>query len=267
MQTRSILELAPGPLPSLGKWLQDNYRVLRQTRPPVLKPAPTRMISVVVPAHNEAAYLGATLDALAAQTYEWFEVIVVANGCTDGTPEVARGRCQRLIVLSQKNLGVARNLGARLARGEILVFLDADTLLQPGTLRRIAEEFEDGAAAGTVKGVPDIQKLRYRTFYFFKNTVHRLKLHPGTSGVILCWKKHFFKVGGFDEGLEVRENSHLTRRLSRFGKYVFLGDVSATTSMRRFERRGFTRLTWLWFKVWLQSMFGDLHRRQYEIVR
>src|SRR6516225_9094000 len=69
-----------------------------------------QMISVVIPAHNEERYLRKTLDALQHQNYGWFEVIVVANGCTDCTKEVAHGMCHRLIVLSERNLGVARNL-------------------------------------------------------------------------------------------------------------------------------------------------------------
>src|SRR5258708_1266552 len=69
--------------------------------------APVRMISVIIPAHNEERYLRHTLESLQHQNYGWFEVIVVANGCTDRTREVARGSCHRLIVLSQKSLGVA----------------------------------------------------------------------------------------------------------------------------------------------------------------
>src|SRR5512138_1659295 len=105
------------------------------------KPAPTRFVSVVIPAHNEEKYLKRTLESLRKQNYGWFEVIVVANGCTDHTPKVARELCQRLIILSQKSLGISRNLGARMARGEVLVFLDADTTLEPMALRRIVEEF------------------------------------------------------------------------------------------------------------------------------
>src|SRR5256885_9696710 len=106
-----------------------------QTKPMV------RMISVIVPAHNEEHYLGKTLEALQRQTYRWFETIVIANGCSDHTADMARGRCQRLIVLSQKSLGVARNLGARMAKGQMLLFLDADTVLEPTALERIASQF------------------------------------------------------------------------------------------------------------------------------
>src|SRR5258708_568859 len=167
------------------------------------------MISVIIPAHNEEDYLLPTLTALKRQNYGNFEVIVVANGCSDHTAEVARGHCHRLIVLSQKNLGVARNLGARMARGEMLLVLDADTTIEPLALRRVTQCFSRSDAAGTLMGRPDDQQFNYRLIYFVKNLVHRSSLHPGSSGVILCWKKRFIEIGGFDEGLEVRENSQL----------------------------------------------------------
>jgi len=85
--------------------------------------------------------------------------------------------------------------------------------------------------------------------------------------VILCWREHFFEVGGFDERLEVRENSELIKRLQRFGRYRYFSDITATTSMRRYEQRGVGRVAWLWFKLWLESFLGDLHHRQYETVR
>src|SRR5579884_1978782 len=99
-----------------------------------------KMISVIIPAHNEEDYIGPTLDALSRQNYPHFEVIVVANGCCDGTARIASNACDRLIVLSDKNLGVARNLGAKLARGELLMFLDADTVLEPGALEIVAHK-------------------------------------------------------------------------------------------------------------------------------
>src|SRR5947208_1525909 len=65
--------------------------------------AACRMISIIVPAYNEEACLEATLEALRRQNHPSFEIIVVANGCTDQTAEVARERCDRLIVLSKKS--------------------------------------------------------------------------------------------------------------------------------------------------------------------
>jgi len=255
------------PLPLVAKWKKAANQVIIRKPGRKTEGTPIRTISVIIPAHNEERYLRGTMDAVKRQDYDWCEIIVVANGCTDSTAEVARGRCNRLITMSQKSLGVARNLGARLAKGELLLFLDADTVLEPKALRVIAREFSRAHSAGTLKGRPDTERLKYRLVYSLKNLAHRSLLHRGSSGVILCWKKHFIKVGGFDEGLEVRENSELIRRLGPFGKYRYIGNVSAVTSMRRYDQRGCRRVVWLWVKLWFRSIFGDLHNRHYETVR
>jgi glycosyltransferase involved in cell wall biosynthesis len=224
-------------------------------------------ISVIIPAHNEGDFLGSTLDALDRQDYPACEIIVVANGCTDRTAEAAQGKCHRFVTLSQKSLGVSRNLGARMATGELLIFLDADTLLEPDALRVIAGQFTERDAAGTLKGRPDSDRFAYRLIYWLKNFIHRWVVRNGSSGVIICWKKHFMRAGGFDEQLELRENSELIRRLKRFGSYNYIAATIATTSMRRFERRGVGKIVWLWIKVWFLSLFSDLRHRTYEAVR
>jgi glycosyltransferase involved in cell wall biosynthesis len=224
-------------------------------------------ISIIIPAHNEQDYLGETLEALNRQEYPAYEIVVVANGCTDGTTEIAKEKCSRLVTLDEKGLGVSRNLGGRLATGELLVFLDADTILEPHALRTIAQEFTERDAGGTLKGVPDSDRFAYRVIYGLKNFIHRFVVRNGSSGVIICWKKHFDRVGGFDERLELRENSELIRRLKRFGRYRYIGATTATTSMRRYERRGVKRIIWLWIKLWFLSLFSDLSHRKYESVR
>lgn len=230
------------------------------------KAAPTTTISVIIPAHNEEAYLERTLTALRRQKYKC-EIIVVANGCTDRTADAARDRCDRLVVLSQKNLGVARNLGARMAQGELLLFLDADTLLDRHALRTVAERFSKRYAAGTLKGKPDSDRFAYRVIYSMKNFTHWSSLHHGSAGVILCWREQFMAIGGFNERLEVRENSELIRRLERFGRYRYLGETGATTSMRRYDQRGVWPMVWLWIRLWFESLFKDLQHRKYEAIR
>jgi len=260
--------LTQPPVSLLKKW-SEKINLKEPTSPPAApetgQRAPT--ISVIIPAHNEEGYLDRTLKALARQTYPKYEIIVVANGCTDRTEEVAAHRCDRLIVLSQKSLGVARNLGARLASGDLLLFLDADTTLEPMALKFISQDFTSKYAVGTLKGRPDADQFKYRVIYGLKNFMHLSSLHAGSSGVIVCWRQQFIETGGFDEGLEVRENSELIRRLKRFGRYKYLGEVAATTSMRRYDQRGCGQIIWLWCKLWFQSLFGDLHHRRYETVR
>jgi glycosyltransferase involved in cell wall biosynthesis len=251
----------PLPLPKLFQSLQTRH--VEPSNPEQSHP----LISVIIPAHNEEGYLPETLDSLKRQNYPRVEIIVVANGCTDETAQTARGRCHRLIVLSQKGLGVARNLGARMAKGDLLVFLDADTLIEPLTLQMIAQRFSTREAAGTLKGKPDSTTGAFCLIYALKNLLHKTRLHSGSSGVIICWREDFLRIGGFDEGLEVRENSELMRRLKKFGRYKYIGEVTATTSMRRYEQCGVWPTVWLWTKLWFHTRFGDLHHRRYETIR
>lgn len=225
------------------------------------------MISVIIPAHNEEAYLCETLEAVNRQDYQPYEVIVVANGCSDETASLARDQCDKLLVVRAKGLSRARNLGAQAARGEVLLFLDADTLLERDALANVAQRFTRRHAAGTLKGKPDSRRLIYRLIYFLKNFQHRWALHPGSSGVILCWKDDFGAAGGFDEALEVMENSDLNKKLKARGEYLYIETTAATTSMRRYEKSGVLRACQLWFKFWFQSMFTSLRDKEYEIIR
>jgi glycosyltransferase involved in cell wall biosynthesis len=227
----------------------------------------SKLISIIIPAHNEEDYIGLTLDAINRQSYPHFEIIVVANGCTDRTPAVALNNCHRLVVLSNKCLGVARNLGAKLAKGDLLLFLDADTLLEPHALETIAKKFTRQCAAGTLKGRPDSQRFSHKLIYFVKNFLHLSSIHHGSAGTIVCWKKDFVATRGFDERLQVRENSDLINRLEHHGRYKYIRETAATTSMRRYEHAGTKKIVFLWFKLWLQSLFSDLHHKNYETIR
>lgn len=225
------------------------------------------MISVIIPAHDEERYLATTLEALSRQTYPFFEVLVVANGCSDNTERVAEGKCDRLLHLAEKGLSRARNLGGKKARGDLLVFLDADTLLAPDGLATIAREFNRACAMGTLKGKPDTPKLGYQIIYFVKNFQHRSHLHFGSSGIIICWKDYFKRTGGFDEALHVCEIGDFMRRMRKCGPYKYIAATSVTTSMRRYEQRGILPMIWHWLRVWFASLFSDLRHRSYEPVR
>jgi glycosyltransferase involved in cell wall biosynthesis len=221
-------------------------------------------ISVIIPAHNEAEFLPATLQALRKQKYRPFETIVVTNGCTDNTAEAVRGKCDQLYELEERGLGPARNLGAEKAHGNLLLFLDADTILEPDALQVIARKFKRHHSAGTLRGVPDYDKASYKIIYFLKNFVHKSHAHHGSSGVILCWKDHFDAVGGFDNELYLRENSDLMKKLRQFGSYKYISSTPAITSMRRYEKTGTSEMVLLWLKVWVLSNFSDIRNQTYE---
>ena len=119
-------------------------------------------VSIIVPCHNAARFLGETIDSVLAQTFPAFELIVVDDGSTDGTADVIdryrRRLGGRLICDSGPNRGVsaARNRGTELASGRYLQYLDADDLLRPDALR---EKFESLETSGADVAYMDWQKL------------------------------------------------------------------------------------------------------------
>ena len=228
------------------------------------RPEALPAISVIIPAHNEEEVLPRTLEALDRQCYRNFETVVVTNGCTDRTAEVVRGKCDQLYELEERGLGPARNLGAARAKGELLMFLDADTILEPTAMEIVARKFTRRCAAGTLRGVPAPAKPSYKMIYFLKNFVHHTHIHHGSSGVILCWKDHFGAVGGFNNELFLRENSDLMKKLRRFGAYKYIYTTPAITSMRRYEKTGTAEMILLWMRVWVLSNFSDIRNRTYE---
>lgn len=117
--------------------------------------APPPRYSVIVPAYNSAATLADCLSALALQTVppQTYEVIVVDDGSTDGTADLAKRFAA--IVLSQTHAGPAsaRNLGARRARGEFLLFTDADCVPAPNWVEEIVRPLESDPSVAASKGV------------------------------------------------------------------------------------------------------------------
>ena len=97
-------------------------------------------ISVIVPAHNAAGYLRHSLPALQRSTYPAFECIVVDDASTDDTAAVCQAFAVQRVGLTGAAHGpaTARNRGAAVSRGDILLFLDADVVLRPETLSRLA---------------------------------------------------------------------------------------------------------------------------------
>jgi len=123
-------------------------------------------VSVLIPAHNEADWLPACLDALCAAdpVAGPVEVIVVANGCTDDTAELARrkapafearGWALRVLELAQGSKLAALNAGEAAARGAVLVYLDADVLISPPLLAQLAGALAEDAPR-YASGMPQV---------------------------------------------------------------------------------------------------------------
>ena len=196
------------------------------------------MISIVIPVHNAAGTLSECLQAIKDCDYVEHEVIVVDDASSDASVEVAARHNCRLVRLPE-NIGAARakNLGAREAKGDIILFTDADIMLQPDTLSLVARYFEDPTIAGAVGLLG--QKLKYDNFSSqFKNlwmyyTYQRLAgSQAARRGVGLFFtsiasirKDVFEQMGGFDSnyrGASITEDIEFGQRLLSAGYKVQL---------------------------------------------
>ncbi len=227
-------------------------------------------ISIIIPAHNEENYIRKTLHSIKNQTYQNYETVVVANGCTDKTEDIVKKRTNdrtKFFSISEANVSKARNFGAKFSNGEILLFLDADTTLEEDALKKIKDSFSEKYSVATTKVQPDEKRLKFKFAMGFKNVYNSTGLYQGCSGALICRKEDFDQVGGYPE-LVVKEHRKLIidmkRKLKK--KYTCI-DTNVTTSMRRFKKWGLTKATAFWIKEWVKNYVSDLKDSDYEKIR
>jgi glycosyltransferase involved in cell wall biosynthesis len=109
-------------------------------------------VSVIMPAYNEERWIAEALGSLARQTHPDYEVIVVDDGSTDATPRIAERFDVTLLRTAHRGEGAARAAGVRAARGEILMFLDADEIFASDLVERLSAPFADPAIDATFPG-------------------------------------------------------------------------------------------------------------------
>ncbi len=201
--------------------------------------------SIIIPTLNEEAHLPKLLQNLAGQTWTDFEVIVVDGKSEDGTGKIAQGMRGKLgltlVVSPERNVSYQRNLGAGRARGQILVFFDADTQIPKTYLERVSRAFEEKAPdvlatwlAGDSRDEKD--KIIAHGFNVLFEITKALKI-PGVFGAMMAMRrKAFEEMGGFNEKSTFGEDAELLQRMVKAGyKYVLLRTPKYIFSMRRYR--------------------------------
>ncbi len=194
------------------------------------------MISIVVPAYNSAETLGQCLDALLNQTpgRHRCEIIVVDDGSTDATAQVAQARNVRVIRQANCGAGAARNTGAQHARGEIVMFVDADSVPDRRFVASLAEPFADSTIAGASGEKKTLQSNLWARLvqleYDFK--YDRIAAHSTIdfvdSSTAAYRREIFLAHGGFDVSMKEAEDTELSFRLAERGcKMVLVRDAIA----------------------------------------
>ncbi len=178
-------------------------------------------ISAIIPAYNRASTLARAIDSVLAQSQKVDEIIVVDDGSTDATSEVAK-MYPEVLLLRQKNMGVssARNNGAMMASSEWIAFLDSDDVwhldkisIQSGFHGRHPElkiSYTDEEWVRDDKAVALPKKYRKPPQVTFENSLDYCNIAPSS---VLIEKTFFDAIGGFDESLEVCEDYDLWLRI------------------------------------------------------
>lgn len=196
--------------------------------------------SIIIPAYNSEATLVRAIDSVLDQNYQAQEIIVVDDGSTDGTPEVAARYGSKLCYIRQDNAGVssARNHGAQVASGDWLAFLDADDWYYPDRLRLHAEwiredasldfltgdyEYRDdaGKLLGTSMSQHDAGRMMLAkaagSARVVMDQAHEIQAyvaeHFGDTHTLSVPRAMFMKLGGYPLGYKVCEDVHFLVRL------------------------------------------------------
>ena len=256
--------------------------------PPAERPLP--LISVIVPALNEQSYIAQALGSVARQRYplDRVECVVVDNGSRDATAavvqEVARrwtagpGAMPRVQLTQEPRRGTARakNRGAAVARGDVLVFLDADSTLGPTVLPEVAAAWNDGARGGSIPVLAASDDLWERGFFHVLEFGKRhLNIH---CQMFYVDRRLFRLLGGFNHDLHLAEDLELMRRAavslqSGEGRLQRIGGTGLrsrnnTGAQIRTSPRRLRALPWrlgmIWMFVRWSLAFLGIGRRWYE---
>ena len=230
-----------------------------------------RKFSVVVPAFNEQLLLPACLESLLAQEYEGeIEILVVDNASTDETASVARRYGARVVEEPQRGYCNALMRGFGAARGDVIACTDADSVVPPDWIARIAGEYDRSPDIVAVGGDIEFQcpnwKSRVLTHFLIPwiNRIDRGNpAGPHLWGANLSVRRDaFLAVGGWNPKFSLQADSELSERLRKAGRVVVIESLRVRTSSRRWNRSLLFNIflfasNWVWFHVFSRPLYRE----------
>lgn len=212
-------------------------------------------LTVVIPAHNEAAYLPRYLPTALASLERWQEasgeqgeVIVVDNASTDATADTAASFGIRVISEPVRNIGHVRNIGAAAAHGRRLFFTDADVALPLEAITAAAAAMDSGAVGGAIPPLYTPTRLGAHLLCAYWD--HYRSTRGGAQGVAQFATAAAFKaVGGYRDDLFMSEDIDFFARLTAHGRATaapveILEDLRVRPSTRRYDQWSSLRMLW-----------------------
>lgn len=197
------------------------------------------MLSIIIPTLNEEEYLPALLSQIKKQTFKDYEVIVADAGSEDKTIKIAATFGCR--IAKGGSVAKGRNEGAKAARGDILLFTDADNIYLPDNfLEVLLVEFKkrnlDVASFPIFPKGNWFDKIAYGLYNWWVRLSQGFLPHATNS--VLVRREIYQKTGEFDEKITIAEDHFYARQAAKFGKFGFIKTKPVLTSSRRLERDG-----------------------------
>ncbi len=239
-------------------------------------------ISVVIPTLNEEKLISKTLSQFDDDTKAKYEVEVILSdgGSTDNTLKIAEGRSDKMTIHKsgkKQNIAQGRNEGAKLAEGDVLVFLNADTYLQDKTkffetIKKFSEANHYSALAFPIKIDESQRTGKDKVFHSFYNTyvkiLNFIGIGMGRGECHIIKKEKYLEVNGYNGNLAAGEDFDLYRRLRKKGKIKFVKDVVIYESPRRYRKFGYFNVFMDWAKNSISILlFNKSISKDWEPVR
>ena len=223
--------------------------------------------SLIIPAFNEEAYLPALLNSvdMARSCYagepDDIEVVVVDNASTDSTADLARSNGCRVFSEDRRVIAAVRNTGARNARGQVLVFVDADNIMHPDTFNAIDRSLSTRKVVAGATGVK-MQRMSLGIAVTYALMVPLVWLTRMDTGVVFCRREDFEAIGGYNEDRLFAEDVQLLWDLMRLGRKrgQRLSRITSARdifSTRKFDRHG----DWHYLRMPFRILYGWLFSR------
>ncbi|MEO3765418.1 glycosyltransferase [Streptomyces sp. B8F3] len=216
----------------------------------------TPVLSIVVPAFNEAAYLPRHLPTVLESLKRWQEmsgqqgeIIVVDNASTDATAEVAKDLGARVVHEQTRNIGKVRNTGADAAQGRYLFFIDADVTIPVEAVPAVVRVLESGQhVGGAIPPHYAPMRLGARILCWYWDSYRRR--HRGAQGVDqFCTAEAFHQLGGYRTDWFMSEDVEFFARLRQLGDLLrrpvaLVDDLHVEPSTRRYDEWPTWRMVW-----------------------